>query len=801
MIKIIHSFIRFISNSYLSKITLILFIGLFILGLKPAVKMISSIDTGLKSLLPKTHPSVDIGDEVSKKFFNSNSGGDLIVIVSSEESNKAQRAFLALVDYLKKSPLIERVKYKKTRDEFRENHELLYLEIDEIKEIQSKINREIEKKKLGDLYIDFESDEGDEKNDQGILYKFRDRYQTGLAKDFYTNPDENDFALWIYPKSKDGSLKYYQHFFKEMQSYIKDFKVKDRFEGVELFYAGSIKTRIDEYTNLMSDLKKAGVVSLVGIFLVLLFYLRSISGVVCLLIPLVASIVFTFWGVSFFIQKLNIITSFLFSILLGLGVDVGIHLFSRFIEERRKLPRVEALTHMLTHTGRSAVVGILTTMVIFIILIFNDFKGFSEFGLIASMGLGFTLFTFIVFFPAILTVLDSIPFFHRSMMKASIRSHSKTNFDGIKPRKGMIAFGILFLVSAFLMTKVNFEWDYGALRMKVPQTVIAKEKLKSISSRVNRPAAIMIDGKEDVDQLKARFNELKNKDPQNTSLYRFISSYDLVPENQDEKMELLNEIDLSLQDEVISEVENDLSEMIADFQSSIRRTKKVTPDLVTDAMKDKFFGNPPYEEDEVAYIYPKSDLELDDGRNAILFFKEAFKTTINDKVFYATSNSMIFADVLLTMFSDIEKIILASILALLIIVYFDFRSIKKSLLVLSTLVFGMVVMIGLVSILGWKFSFFNMIILPVVLGMGVDNSIHLIHRFDETSSISEALKTTGRASFLATLTTMIGYSGLLFAHHPGLKSIGNFAIVGMLCCMLGSLVFLPLILLKMKKSD
>lgn len=97
-----------------------------------------------------------------------------------------------------------------------------------------------------------------------------------------------------------------------------------------------------------------------------------------------------------------------------------------------------------------------------------------------------------------------------------------------------------------------------------------------------------------------------------------------------------------------------------------------------------------------------------------------------------------------------------------------------------------------------------MIIIPAMIGMGVDNSVHVVHRFDEIGrkSIINVLKTSGGAALMASLTTILGYSGMCFTRHPGLSSIGWMAIIGMGTCLLGSLVVLPLLLqLFLRKED
>ena len=112
-------------------------------------------------------------------------------------------------------------------------------------------------------------------------------------------------------------------------------------------------------------------------------------------------------------------------------------------------------------------------------------------------------------------------------------------------------------------------------------------------------------------------------------------------------------------------------------------------------------------------------------------------------------------------------------------------------------------MFGLMSIFHLKLNFYNMIVIPAMIGMGEDNSVHVLDRYEEMGRVSvlDVLRTSGYAAFMASLITILGYAGLCFSHHPGLNSIGWMAIIGMGTCLLGSLVVLPLLLQIFLKPD
>jgi predicted RND superfamily exporter protein len=104
-----------------------------------------------------------------------------------------------------------------------------------------------------------------------------------------------------------------------------------------------------------------------------------------------------------------------------------------------------------------------------------------------------------------------------------------------------------------------------------------------------------------------------------------------------------------------------------------------------------------------------------------------------------------------------------------------------------------------------KLNFYNMVALPTIIGMGIDNGVHLYHRYREEgeNSLPRVLKSTGGAMFVSMLTTMVGFSGLTLATHPGLNSIGRLALIGLVTCFVAAVVVLPALLqiLEGRKED
>ncbi len=119
-----------------------------------------------------------------------------------------------------------------------------------------------------------------------------------------------------------------------------------------------------------------------------------------------------------------------------------------------------------------------------------------------------------------------------------------------------------------------------------------------------------------------------------------------------------------------------------------------------------------------------------------------------------------------------------------------------TLLVLVPLLVGIAWMGGAMYFVGMELNFFNVVVFPSLVGIGVDDGIHIYHRYREEGpgSLPFVVRRTGVAVCVTTVTTMIGYSGLVLASHPGLESIGLLAQIGLLATLLSAVVVLPALL-------
>ena len=154
--------------------------------------------------------------------------------------------------------------------------------------------------------------------------------------------------------------------------------------------------------------------------------------------------------------------------------------------------------------------------------------------------------------------------------------------------------------------------------------------------------------------------------------------------------------------------------------------------------------------------------------------------------------------VLMLIFIDIMKdkgsmSILFGTIVIIILLTLDFRSFKYTLMALVPLAIGSVWMLGLMYLFGMKLNINNYMALPIIIGIGIDDGVHMLHRYmiEGRNSIDKVTKFTGKAILLTSLTTMISFGSIGIATHRGLASMGIVLVLGVGSCFISSAFLLP----------
>jgi hypothetical protein len=139
---------------------------------------------------------------------------------------------------------------------------------------------------------------------------------------------------------------------------------------------------------------------------------------------------------------------------------------------------------------------------------------------------------------------------------------------------------------------------------------------------------------------------------------------------------------------------------------------------------------------------------------------------------------------------------LAAILVVFIILLIDFRNLKLSLLTFLPLLFSMGTLFGLMGLFGIKFDFMNIIAIPLLIGIGIDDAVHISHRYlwEGKGRMRFAVGSTGTAVLLTTLTTMIGFASFIPSVMRAMRSTGIVLTLALALAFLYSILLHPSLL-------
>ena len=751
------------------------------------------LETDIVALIPENYQSVKTLNEIKQRV---GGVGSLVVLVQSPDFEANRRFAEDLAHELqdeKYETYINFVDYKRDAEFYRKNA-LLFMETDDLDEILTRIDDYIiqEKLKLSPLYISLDEEEA--------VLDFSDieaKYRTADNGDetYYTNPDRTILALEAMAAGTVSNIGFAKDMQWVIQQAVKKVNPRAYHPQMLIEYGGPFKNKIDEYDTILSDVRSTLIFGIMGIVALLTFYFRQPLAAFFVAIPLAMGLIWAFAITYWVIGNLNTMTAFLFVILFGLGIDFGIHMFARYLEVRMDKTDVRmSIETMLSQTGQAILTAAITTSIAFFSLTLTDFRGFTEFGFIVGTGILMSLVSMTTVLPAVLVLAD------QRFMWIRMRHVWGHNWGG---GRGHFPYPKLVIASALILTiylgihlrDIDFEYDFTNLRSNLPASVKVKQKMATIpkyGSESQSYGIVLADSKAELDEIvDALEKKIAEDDP--TPTIDKVKTLWTELRGQDEKLDIIGEIRALANGEGAKLIRGTQKAQLDSLRYLLDVKRLSVEDLPENLLRkfETIDGSQAY----FAQILPS--VQLRDGKNAIAFAEDSHEIqTASGKVFYSSSSNIIFADMLQLMLRDSPRAISLTVVVVLLIVLADFRSLRSALLVIFPLACGTVWMCGSLYLQDLKLNFYNMVALPTIIGMGIDNGVHLYHRYREEGpgSMPAVLRSTGGAMFISMLTTMVGFFGLMMATHPGLNSIGRLALIGLLTCFVAAVLVLPAIL-------
>ena len=788
-------------------------------GLTQAVKL--QIDTDISTLLPPEYASVEALSRLQEAVGAEASVDIAIQSPDFEASLDFANAFVPAMLGLERrngDPYFSRAEFRRDVRFVTENA-LYFATFDELDRLESFLRGAASRVRstTDPLRMDLFATQADSLARQ--REREQDQLRTDLAQlaltEYVTSPDSTTLVVKFYPTGSKTDIGFIEEMYARVDALVVRMQPGQYHPEMVVTAAGQILKQAVEVRSITADVRNSfggGVLSVI-LAVVLYFLYKSVQartggrlvwGVVLselartpvtallLTIPLLISLAWTAGLAGAAFGTLNLMTSTLGLVLFGLGIDYGIHFYARYAEERGAGRNVaDAVEETFVSTGQGIAVSAFTTASALFVLQIADFRGFSEFGLIGGMGILFALVSMLVVLPALLSIAERIGALDLRFRGEASPYEVDTRF----PFSRTIVVVCVGLTVACVLSvpDVRFEYNFSNLEPEYEayyDRAAALEPALGQSQRRN-PAYILLDGPEDVRTVSAALKDLAQRDSMILAVESLQERFPTDSTTARRKLDRLAEIRTVLNDPFLAA---DTTGQIARLRRAASATEPVPLDSVP-AFITRPFTTREGEIGNFVIVFPRG--KLSDGRRSIRFAELIGQVTTPDGVeFYAASTQLVAADMLKLMQDESPLMMGVTFALVFVLVFLSFRSLRWTLVAVIPLAVGLLWMLGVMVLLDVQLTFYNLVVLPTVLGIGNDGGVHLTHRYREEGrgSIRRVLRSTGEHVTMGALTNLIGFGGLLLSNHPGLQSIGVLAVVGIGTTLVATLAFYPALL-------
>jgi hypothetical protein len=775
-----------------------------------AVLLYANLRAQLEELLPQSSPSVVAIKKMHERLGESIG---LTVLVVGETPEERHRFLDRLAQESHGLPVPPRlVDYRSDQiTGFFEPRKALFVDLADLERIERAVEERItvgesRANPLFDLGLEGPGDEEQASaNLDALLQKYRGgvdelrSYPTG----YYDAKDGSASVILFYPGAGATSYEQAQAFHDEIDSMAKRVAVQMGLAGLTFEYTGDVMQVIQEQRSLMADLLFSSVVVAVLELLLILGFYRWWPAMAVLGFPLALGTVVTFALGWFFIGSLNASSAFLGSIVVGNGVNSGIMLLSRFIEERRRdVPAREAVDAALRGVLVATVVASFASAVAYAALMATSFRGYNHFGFMGGVGMVLCWVANMLLVPPLALWFERrFPFGERGEARRVDRAFSRLGRLGTGRAGAMLALGLLATAAslaavAHLVTEDPIEEDTRKLRSRWASEpggyLEVGGRVDEILKRVTTPVVVLVERMDEVREVARLFREREAQGGPDQLLGQVLTVYDLVPGDQPAKLAILRRIRDLLTPGRLARLDEKTRKLAQDWLPPPGLGPFGPTDLPEGIRRQ--FRERDGSEGKVVLLFPKYGTDTTNGRTLRRFATEVRSVPLPPGAVVAGSY-FIFADMIASLLASAPVATTIAFIGVVLLSLALARGARGGFVVTLSLLLGVAWTLGVGAAAGMRLNFLNFIALPITFGIGVDYAANVYGRYrlgaPGRATMHAAIENSGAAVAMASATTIIGYSALLFSRNGAIYSFGSLAVLGEIACLVSALILLP----------
>jgi hypothetical protein len=681
---------------------------------------------------------------------------------------------------------------------FFERHGLLMMPPERLRELHADLSArlEYERQQANPLYVELV-----EQRPPLSFEQIQEKYTLeSPVKAYLSSADGTEVYLMIKPSGTAGDLSFARQFVEDVKTLAAE--VARGYPGVVVDATGNFQNRIEEDAVMQADLARSGILSALLAAGLILLATRRLTALAVVGLPVMVSVILTFAFAQLAIGHLNVVTGFLVAILIGLGIEYGVHLSMRYWEERGDKDVTAALRATVRGTFWGAITSAVTNAAAFFVLLFAQFHAFNQFGLLAGMGVLLAVLVTYAMGPSLLAIAERLrpgraPAVVAVVPEAAPEPSPKPGGRQYRrwPTSVITGLGLAVLAFAGFSTlvapRLGFETDMRKLKGDSPASRLDDHITEQLGAPLN-PAILLVDNLEQARTVRDIVSEVQARHGADSVFLRSTSLVDLLPGDM-----MTRQAEIVRLRTLMARVPEQLSQdtRLARFNTLLEAEPYGLEQLPVEARRrfEALDGQGMF-----LLLFPSvSNYDTRDLHRWAGQLDEVVEGARARGIDLAVLDSNRIASRIFSLVRGDGPFILgAAALVVFLAIFASLRSLKRALLVAGPLFLGMVCLAGGMFLFDVQLNFINAVVLPNLLAIAVDNSVHLYHRYEEEGpgSLGKVVRNTGLAAVVATLSNAAGYGALLVASHQGLRSIGQIALLGVVCTFMGTTVFFPALL-------
>lgn len=610
----------------------------------------------------------------------------------------------------------------------------------------------------------------------------------------------------------------------------------DAAHGLAVRLTGSAAMEQEELASVEKGMGLAAALSLVLVLTILIFGLGSLRLVGATIVTLIMGLIWTASFALLSVGSLNLISVAFAVLFIGLSVDFGIHYGLRYREGRARYEdNTQALTEAVDGVGGPLTLCAVSAAISFFAFLPTDYVGLAELGVIAGSGMFIALFANLTVLPALLALMPAPRTPNVSKTKAAPEEVPR-KAGAARARLIVVGIGGLTLAACLALPSVRFDFDPLNLKDPTTESVSTLLELMRDGARNHYSGEVLAANLGAARDLATRLDALPEVDHTLT-----LASF--IPNGQDEKLQAVGDMALFLGPSLAVDAKTadigdtarreawvtlapKLAHLAETGQGDTAREAKRLHAVLTQVFADTSPAAPAKLEHRLlaglggrldalkaalnaapvaletlpeslrrrwvaadgralVEVFPKGDVA---ERAQLDRFVEAVRQ-LAPKLSGAPVTILEAGRTVLGAFLEAGAIAVAGISVVLLIVLGRLRDI---LLVFVPVVTAGLWAMALAVAVGLAFNLANVIVLPLLFGLGVAGAIHLVARARVEGGGGEAMNTsTPRAVVLSALTTIGSFGSISLSSHPGTASMGVLLTIAITMTMAATLVFLP----------